>query len=122
MPDDPAATDLLSALEREVQGLRTAQAEADRERAAIVLERAAIDAERASWLQERDQLVAECRRLEMQSAQERTLREQAAAVAEQERLTYERVYQQQLARRSLRHRLGRLAHRSKLVRRLRAGG
>ena len=68
MPDDPAATDLLSALEREVQGLRTAQAEADRERAAIVLKCAAIDAERASWLQERDQLVAECRRLEMQSA------------------------------------------------------
>lgn len=128
---EPVAPELLAALEREVQERRTEQAELERERAAIVLERAAIDAERLTWQQERHQLVEECQHLELERAQERATREQAIVAAEQDRLAYERAFEherrelterlERALRWSPRHWLGRLAHRSEAIRRLRSG-
>jgi len=58
----PAAPELPAELEAHVHQLRTAQAEWEREQAAIVLERAAIDDERTRWMQERARLEDELRK------------------------------------------------------------
>jgi hypothetical protein len=59
---EPAASELPAELEARLYELRTAQAEWEREQAAIGLERAAIDDERATWMHERARLEEELRR------------------------------------------------------------
>lgn len=127
---EPVSSELLAALEREVQELRAAHAATEREQAAIQLERAAIDAERVRWNEERHQLVQECQQLVQECQRlelERAQLEQALATAEQDHAALQRAFEsqhqrlQRALRWSPRHRLGVLAHRSEIVRRLRSG-